>query len=39
MKMLYFLTKILSNERPRQRAAVKDRNGNILEKKQNQDVV
>lgn len=30
MKTLYSLTKVLTNERPRQSAAAKDKNGNIL---------
>lgn len=33
MKTLYTLTKVLSNERLRQYAAVKDKNGNILNDK------
>lgn len=32
MKTLYTLTKVLSNERPRQSAAVMDKNGKILKK-------
>ena len=34
MKTLYTLTKILSNERPRQSAKVMDRNGKILNDKE-----
>ena len=34
MKTLYSLTKVLSNERPRRSAAVKDKNGNILNDKE-----
>jgi len=34
MKTLYSLTKVLTNERPRQSAAAKDKNGNILNDKE-----
>ena len=34
MKTVYSRTKVLSNERPRQSAAVKDKNGNILNDKE-----
>ena len=34
MKTLYTLTKVLSNERPRQSAAVIDKNGKILNDKE-----
>jgi len=34
MKTLYTLTKVLGNERPRQFAAVMDKNGNILNDKE-----
>ena len=34
MKTLYTLTKVLSNERPRQSAAVMDKNGKILNDKE-----